>query len=234
MDKLMWYDVLLRLVVSTLIGLFIGLERERHHRPAGMKTHIMVCLGATIVSLIQVQIVCQALEIASSDPAYASVLGADLGRMGAQVISGIGFLGAGTILVKKGSIKGLTTAATLWLTACLGLAVGMGYILIAVEAFAMVMAVLILLRVIQKIQFNRNIVSFEIYFSDSVHGMQILRNFCFAREIEIIGSELSEGYDTRDGHGVFTMRVPMKLDKSQLIYELAKEEYIDRVNIVEE
>ena len=234
MDKLMWYDVLLRLTVSTLIGLFIGLERERHHRPAGMKTHIMVCLGATIVSLIQVQIVCQALEIASSDPAYASVLGADLGRMGAQVISGIGFLGAGTILVKKGSIKGLTTAATLWLTACLGLAVGMGYILIAVEAFAMVMAVLILLRVIQKIQFNRNIVSFEIYFSDSVHGMQILRNFCFAREIEIIGSELSEGYDTRDGHGVFTMRVPMKLDKSQLIYELAKEEYIDRVNIVEE
>ena len=234
MDKLMWYDVLLRLIVSTLIGLFIGLERERHHRPAGMKTHIMVCLGATIVSLIQVQIVCQALELASADPAYASVLGADLGRMGAQVISGIGFLGAGTILVKKGSIKGLTTAATLWLTACLGLAVGMGYILIAVEAFAMVMAVLILLRVIQKIQFNRNIVSFEIYFSDSVHGMQILRNFCFAREIEIIGSELSEGYDTRDGHGVFTMRVPMKLDKSQLIYELAKEEYIDRVNIVEE
>lgn len=230
----MWYDVLLRLAVSTLIGLFIGLERERHHRPAGMKTHIMVCLGATIVSLIQVQIVYQALELASSDPAYASVLGADLGRMGAQVISGIGFLGAGTILVKKGSIKGLTTAATLWLTACLGLAVGMGYILIAVEAFAVVMAVLILLRVIQKIQFNRNIVSFEIYFSDSVHGMQILRNFCFAREIEIIGSELSEGYDTRDGHGVFTMRVPMKLDKSQLIYELAKEEYIDRVNIVEE
>ena len=230
----MWYDVLLRLIVSTLIGLFIGLERERHHRPAGMKTHIMVCLGATIVSLIQVQIVCQALELASADPAYASVLGADLGRMGAQVISGIGFLGAGTILVKKGSIKGLTTAATLWLTACLGLAVGMGYILIAVEAFAMVMAVLILLRVIQKIQFNRNIVSFEVYFSDSVHGMQILRNFCFAREIEIIGSELSEGYDTRDGHGVFTMRVPMKLDKSQLIYELAKEEYIDRVNIVEE
>ena len=230
----MWYDVLLRLTVSTLIGLFIGLERERHHRPAGMKTHIMVCLGATIVSLIQVQIVCQALELASADPAYASVLGADLGRMGAQVISGIGFLGAGTILVKKGSIKGLTTAATLWLTACLGLAVGMGYILIAVEAFAMVMAVLILLRVIQKIQFNRNIVSFEIYFSDSVHGMQILRNFCFAREIEIIGSELSEGYDTRDGHGVFTMRVPMKLDKYQLIYELAKEEYIDRVNIVEE
>ena len=234
MDKLMWYDVLLRLIVSTLIGLFIGLERERHHRPAGMKTHIMVCLGATIVSLIQVQIVCQALALASADPAYASVLGADLGRMGAQVISGIGFLGAGTILVKKGSIKGLTTAATLWLTACLGLAVGMGYILIAVEAFAMVMAVLILLRVIQKVQFNRNIVSFEIYFSDSVHGMQILRNFCFAREIEIIGSELSEGYDTRDGHGVFTMRVPMKLDKSQLIYELAKEEYIDRVNIVEE
>ena len=234
MDKLMWYDVLLRLAVSTLIGLFIGLERERHHRPAGMKTHIMVCLGATIVSLIQVQIVCQALEIASSDPAYASVLGADLGRMGAQVISGIGFLGAGTILVKKGSIKGLTTAATLWLTACIGLAVGMGYILIAVEAFAVVMAVLTLLRVIQKIQFNRNIVSFEVYFADCVHGMQILRNFCFAREIEIIGSELSEGYDTRDGHGVFTMRVPMKLDKSQLIYELAKEEYIDRVNIVEE
>ncbi len=186
MEQLMWYDVLLRLVVSTAIGLLIGLERERHHRPAGMKTHIMVCLGATIVSLIQVQIVIQALELASSDPAYAGVLGADLGRMGAQVISGIGFLGAGTILVKKGSIKGLTTAATLWLTACIGLAVGMGYLIIAIESFAMVMAVLTLLRVIQRIQFNRNIVSFEVYFADSVHGMQILRNFCLAREIEII------------------------------------------------
>ncbi len=234
MEKLMWYDILLRLFVSTAIGLFIGLERERHHRPAGMKTHIMVCLGATIVSLIQVQIVSQAMDIISSNPAYEGLLKADLGRMGAQVISGIGFLGAGTILVKKGSIKGLTTAATLWLTACLGLAVGMGYLVIALEAFAMVIAVLLLLRIIQRIQFNRNIVTFEVYFADSVHGMQVLRNFCFARDVEIIGSELSEGYDTRDGHGVFTMRVPMKLDKSQLIYELAKEEYIDRVNIVEE
>ena len=234
MDNLTWYDVLLRLVVSTAIGLFIGLERERHHRPAGMKTHIMVCLGATVVSLIQAQMVAQVIESVKANPQLSSVLGADLGRMGAQVISGIGFLGAGTILVKKGSIKGLTTAATLWLTACIGLAVGMGYLVIALEAFAMVMAVLVLLRAIQMFQFRRNIVSFEVYFSDSVHGMQILRNFCFAREIEIIGSELSEGYDTRDGHGVFTMRVPMKLDKSQLIYELAKEEFIDRVNIVEE
>ena len=234
MDNLTWYDVLLRLVVSTAIGLLIGLERERHHRPAGMKTHIMVCLGATVVSLIQAQMVAQVIESVKANPQLSSVLSADLGRMGAQVISGIGFLGAGTILVKKGSIKGLTTAATLWLTACIGLAVGMGYLVIALEAFAMVMAVLVLLRAIQMFQFKRNIVSFEVYFSDSVHGMQILRNFCFAREIEIIGSELSEGYDTRDGHGVFTMRVPMKLDKSQLIYELAKEEYIDRVNIVEE
>ena len=234
MDNLTWYDVLLRLVVSTAIGLLIGLERERHHRPAGMKTHIMVCLGATVVSLIQAQMVAQVIESVKANPQLSSVLGADLGRMGAQVISGIGFLGAGTILVKKGSIKGLTTAATLWLTACIGLAVGMGYLVIALEAFAMVMAVLVLLRAIQMFQFRRNIVSFEVYFSDSVHGMQILRNFCFAREIEIIGSELSEGYDTRDGLGVFTMRVPMKLDKSQLIYELAKEEFIDRVNIVEE
>ena len=112
---MLWTDILLRLALAVGVGLLVGVERERHHRPAGMKTHIMVCMGAAIVSMIQLHMTADTAAAVTEMPELAQVLKSDAGRLGAQVISGIGFLGAGTILQKKGSITGLTTAATLWL-----------------------------------------------------------------------------------------------------------------------
>ena len=121
-----WWDILIRLGIAIAAGFAVGLERERHHRPAGIKTHIMVCMGAAIVSMIQLYMAQDAVAVVGLHPEMADAVKVDFGRLGAQVISGIGFLGAGTILQRKGSIKGLTTAATLWLVACIGLAGGMG------------------------------------------------------------------------------------------------------------
>jgi len=114
--------IILRLVLSLLLGGVIGFERGRAGRPAGLRTHILVCLGSTLAIMTN-QYVFQ--EYGVSDPT----------RMAAQVISGIGFLGAGTIIVTgRHQVKGLTTAAGLWATACMGLAIGIGFYKAAIVA----------------------------------------------------------------------------------------------------
>ena len=109
--------MILRLIVATLFGGLIGLERESHKRPAGFRTHILVCIGSALVMMIS--------QYAFLE--FSGKLGYDPGRIAAQVISGIGFLGAGTILREGSTIKGLTTAASLWVVAGIGLAVGTGF-----------------------------------------------------------------------------------------------------------
>ncbi|HHT96698.1 MAG TPA: MgtC/SapB family protein [Clostridiales bacterium] len=108
-------SVILRLVLAVICGGIIGLERGRAGRPAGFRTHILVCLGSALAIMTN-QYILQ--EFQTSDPT----------RMAAQVISGIGFLGVGTIIVTgNNKVKGLTTAAGLWATACMGLAIGIGF-----------------------------------------------------------------------------------------------------------
>ena len=108
-------SICLRIVLSLIIGGILGLERGRKNRPAGFRTYILVCLGSTLVMMTN-QYVYQVFG--TSDPT----------RMGAQVISGIGFLGAGTIMVTgRQQIKGITTAAGMWSAACCGLAIGIGF-----------------------------------------------------------------------------------------------------------
>lgn len=108
-------SVLVRMVLAILIGGTLGMERGRKNRPAGFRTYILVCLGAALVMMTNQFVY---VYYSASDPV----------RLGAQVISGIGFLGAGTIILTgKNQIKGLTTAAGLWTSACLGLAIGIGF-----------------------------------------------------------------------------------------------------------
>ncbi len=108
-------SVLFRVILAIVVGGVIGLERGRKHRPAGLRTYILVCLGAALVMM-------------TNQFVYNRYQTGDVVRLGAQVISGIGFLGAGTIIITgKNQIKGLTTAASLWTAACGGLAIGIGF-----------------------------------------------------------------------------------------------------------
>ena len=109
-------DAFVKLGLAALLSGIIGYEREHSHRPAGFRTHILVSVGSALVMLTSVYI------------AEDRGLEADVTRMSAQVISGIGFLGAGTILREGFSVKGLTTAASLWAVSCIGIAVGSGFI----------------------------------------------------------------------------------------------------------
>lgn len=123
-----WKIYVVRLALSVLIGGLIGIEREFEHKPAGLRTIILVCLGSTIFMLL-------GIEMGGSDQA----------RIMAGVITGIGFLGAGAIIRAKGEVYGMTTAATIWLVSGVGLALGAGYYFLATLA---TLSVLIVLRIL--------------------------------------------------------------------------------------
>lgn len=140
---------LIRLVVSVILGALIGIERANSKHDAGLRTHIIVCLGAA-----SVMITSQLISIR-----YGNIT--DITRLGAQVISGIGFLGAGSIIVSKSKVRGLTTAAGLWTTACLGLVIGSGFIEVAVTIVALMMFTIYVLKPLST-KINAGEVSFEI------------------------------------------------------------------------
>ena len=136
--------VILRIVIALILGGFIGIERGIKNRPAGFRTHILVCIGACLVMITNEYIFIAAGG--ASDPT----------RMGAQVISGIGFLGVGTIFMTgKNTVQGLTTAAGLWAAACVGLAVGTGFYVGGILATLLILIVLALLHKLETAIFNK-------------------------------------------------------------------------------
>ena len=133
--------ILLRLGCAMLVGLVIGTERERTNRPAGMRTHILVSLGACVAAIAGELIFREYNPLgATPDPA----------RLAAQVITGVGFLGAGTIMREGMSVKGLTTAASVWATACLGLAAGFGHYALSLSGMLLIFITLTVLEVLEK------------------------------------------------------------------------------------
>ncbi|HKJ02800.1 MAG TPA: MgtC/SapB family protein [Longimicrobiales bacterium] len=127
-------DLLGRLVLAAILGGAIGWEREHAHKPAGLRTNILICMGAALLTDL------------SAHVARAAPGPADPGRIAAQIVTGMGFLGAGTIIQSRGTVTGLTTAATLWVVAAIGMSVGFGSNIEAAGATVIVLIVLIPLR----------------------------------------------------------------------------------------
>lgn len=129
-----------KLLLSMVLGAMVGLERRHKGQIAGMRTFALICMGATLAMLVSIYIPQEYLGLKNGDP----------GRIAAQVISGIGFLGAGAIIQMKGSVRGLTTAAGMWMTASIGLAVGAGMYVMAIVASLLIIVVLVLLETAEK------------------------------------------------------------------------------------
>ena len=172
-------SVIVRRTFAMICGGLIGIERGRKHRPAGFRTHMLVCIGATLTMLIS---------------QYVSVVlhqGTDLTRFGAQVINGIGFLGAGTIIVTgRQQVKGLTTAAGLWASACMGLAIGAGFYLAAFLACLMIILTITLLT------------KLESWIMSNARNMNLLVEY---QNMEDIGSIVAAVH--REGVKVFDMEI---------------------------
>ena len=137
------YTAVLKLLVSFLLGATIGCERQFRRREAGMRTFTLICMGSTAAMLVSIWI----------PQCYPDFLNGDPGRIAAQVLSGIGFLGAGAIIQSHGSIHGLTTAACIWVIAVIGLAVGAGMYIPAIIATFLTLFILISLEYVEKRMF---------------------------------------------------------------------------------
>ena len=163
--------IICKLALALICGGILGIERERKLRPAGLRTYMLVCIGATLVMM-------------TNEFIYLRFPGQDVARMGAQVISGIGFLGAGTIIVTKSSrVRGLTTAAGLWTAACVGLAIGIGYYSAAIICEIIILAIMVLFEnVDKKIEKYSKIINLYIEFN-SAHNIRTLLEYATKKEI---------------------------------------------------
>lgn len=132
-----FYDYIMRLLVALVIGGVVGLERELHGKPAGIRTNMLMCIGACLIMIISIEV------------SRTAASTADPGRIAAQVITGVGFLCAGTIIRSRFHVSGLTTAATIWVLAALGLAIGAGYILLSVVGAALITITLVFVRYVE-------------------------------------------------------------------------------------
>lgn len=165
-----------RLLLAALLGALLGLEREFNNRAAGFRTHIIVSTGACLIMLIGID----GINGISYDKGW------DATRLAAQVVSGIGFLGAGTILQKKDVVSGLTTAATLWLSAAIGLAVGIGYYEGALIATIICLITLITLKRVTDLVNKRISKSYLIFFNPSKFNQYEFLNFIAKEGVELI------------------------------------------------
>ena len=218
MDKLAmirevtYLAVALRIFAAVLIGGIIGLEREMKNRAAGLRTYILVCVGACMIMLTN-QYIYQSFNV--GDPV----------RMGAQVVSGIGFLGAGTIIVtKRSQIKGLTTAAGLWATAGLGLALGIGFYEAAIVG---ALAILIVITLMQRMddRMRRRTPRLDVFIEISrEHSLsEFLRH---AKEMHIETSNFQRERDSETQNDVkaysLTLKLPKRRNHSDVLEELMR------------
>lgn len=188
LNELNFITIVFRMFLAIIIGGIIGLERDLKQRAAGIRTHMLVCLGATIVMM-------------TNEYIFITYMDADIDitRMGAQVVSGIGFIGAGTILVtSEHRIKGLTTAAGLWAAAAIGLAIGIGFYEIALVGGLSISAIMVLLKpfkhyILDKI--NPSEVSLIVHSTD---GLTSFMKFASQYDVKIFDLEIEQEW-TVDG-----------------------------------
>lgn len=207
-----YLSIILRPLCAMVIGGIIGLERGMKNRPAGLRTYILVCMGACLIMLTN-QYLYQVTQ--SGDPM----------RLGAQVVSGIGFLGAGTIVVTKhNQIKGLTTAAGLWASAGVGLALGVGFYEAAIVVGFMVFTVLTLLQHWDN-QMRSKTKTMEIYieFSDKTNLGNLIREIR-GMNVEIENIQLEQEYATDESARaiIATLKCAKRTEHSLLMKKLYK------------
>ncbi len=221
-------QVFIRVFLAVIIGGIIGYDRGNKNRPAGFRTHILVCLGAAIVSLIQDQLRVSTLNFILIHPEFADHLKSDLGRIGAQVISGIGFLGAGTIIRDKGSVKGLTTAASIWITGCIGLAIGWGFYTISLIALLATSLTLIALKKLEVHLINHStILTLEVEFLKNL-DIKKLENYILNANIKITSLKKNN----ENNSIIYTLTLPNEAQKGELLNKFSNSDFIKEITII--
>ncbi len=229
-DNNLWVTMF-RLGIAALCGGIIGLERGRKRRPAGFRTHMLVCIGAALAMLISQYLTMMTTEFWSLIAPQGGTT--DVARLGAQVINGIGFLGAGTIIVTgQQEVKGLTTAAGLWASACMGLCIGAGFVEGAlIGCLLIIVTTLILSRVERWIVSRARNVNLNIEFSH-IDDVGKIITAIKEREIRIFDVEIHKNKGVGAiPSAVFSVRLPKHMSHTKLLTLIAG---VENVRSIEE
>jgi putative Mg2+ transporter-C (MgtC) family protein len=154
-------EAIARIFLSLFLSTIIGLEREFNHQSAGLRTHILVCMGATMFTLISLSTVAVSLPHGTIIPGVQYTISRDPGRIAAQIVSGIGFIGGGAVLRHGASVRGLTTAASLWMVASIGMLAGFGHYRLSLIGTLLAFLVLFTIGKLERLFFHKELKTFN-------------------------------------------------------------------------
>lgn len=233
MITLSFWELLARLGIASLCGGLIGIERGRKHRAAGFRTHMLVCMGAALTMVLSTYL-CVMLksEMWHLNPLVDNMQ-TDVSRFGAQVINGIGFIGAGTIIVTgRQQVKGMTTAAGLWASACMGLAVGAGFYLASLIGCVLILMTIILFSKIERVILSRSrninlYVEFE-HLDDLSYILEKIKG----EQIRIFDVEITKAKGNTLPNAIFSLQLPKKQPHTQVMTAIAEVECVRSIEEV--
>ena len=217
------YTVALRLGVSIILGAIIGVERQFRRREAGLRTFTLICMGSTAAMLISIWI----------PQSYPDFLNGDPGRIAAQVLTGVGFLGAGAIMQSNGSVHGLTTAAGIWVMAVIGLAVGAGMYMAGCIMTAFTLCILISLERLERRMFLDGVNKIlTITCSTATPELKKIRSNMESRNIFIVSLSYEYNYDKEQSVITYKVNVKSKSSYTDLFTDLRKLGYITQIRLL--
>lgn len=201
-----YLSVLIRVCIAAILGGLLGLERNIHGRPAGLRTHLLVSLGSATFTVISVQI---------AIAAYANgFLNSDPSRISAQVVTGIGFLGAGVIIKDGVNVRGLTTAASLWVAAAIGMSAGAGLLLVALSITIIAIASLLFFQRIEKYYRKDAYRLLSITTKNDVKPSELIH--CIQDEsLEVLHYQLRRNYSTKETKIEFSLGLFIKEESEE-------------------
>ncbi|HSV56184.1 MAG TPA: MgtC/SapB family protein [Magnetospirillaceae bacterium] len=213
-----------RLIASLVAGAAIGLEREVRRQPAGLRTHILICLGATLLMLLSIWM----------PQTFAGSRYGDPARLAAQVVSGIGFLGAGAFIKIGNNMKGLTTAASIWVAAAMGLTIGAGLWLPATMTLILVLAVLVFLEPVERRFFpSERLKLLQIWYDGTEMDRAAVHALLRSRGIPVQSVDVYQSVREKRTRINLLVRIPVKADLETLFGEIRKTGKVLKIQLQE-
>ena len=229
MVQLTWWDALLRISIAAVCGGAIGLERGIKHRPAGFRTHMIVCMGAALTMVLSTYLSVMIADIWKLD---VNTFKTDVSRFGAQVINGIGFVGAGTILVTgRQQVKGMTTAAGLWASACMGLSIGAGFYEAALIGCLCIIITFVAFSKLENfiLAHSRNVNLFVEF--EHTDDLSAIIEKIKAQDVRIFDIELTKAKGEVYPNAIFSLQLPKRKSHTFVMTAIAE---VDNVRTIEE
>ena len=210
-------ELLLRIVVAAVMGYLMGYERKNREKGAGMRTHSIVCMGAALIMIV-------------SKYSFRDIPDYDASRVAAQIVSGVGFLGAGVIFIRNNAVSGLTTAAGIWATAGVGMAIGAGSYFIGISSGVLVVVIQMILHTASFLTAEPYRGFLKITTSDYEAVISELRQIFRREHIREVNVKITKNKSKDETKVEFDLLYPAKYEKNQLVYNLAKDGRIHGVS----